>query len=250
MNTIKNKWSNNSTTLNGWISLNNNFSAEVMAYAGFDTLTVDMQHGISEYSTLIPMLTSIQSTKTPVFARIPWLEAGVLMKTLDAGVDGIICPMINTAQDAQKLVEWSRYPPLGKRSFGPLRAKFLKKNYFENSNQEICVFAMIETKEAIANLDDILNVKGIDGVYIGPADLSSSFGITPKFDQENETILENISLILRKTKSHKKYAGIHNLSAFYAKRMARLGFDFVTLASDLIFMFEGAKNAIKEFRLN
>lgn len=248
MKNILDKWKNNTATLNAWLSLNNSFSAEVMAYSGFDSITIDMQHGISEYSTLIPMLQAIQGVSIPAFVRIPWLDAAMVMKTLDAGADAIICPMINTAKDAQKLAKWSKYPPLGERSFGPLRAKFLKNEYFKNANTDTLVFAMIETKEAIQNIDEILSVEGIDGVYIGPADLSSSFLLAPQFDQENKEILENIALILHKAKSYHKYAGIHNLTPAYAKKMAGLGFHFLTLGSELIFMFEGAKKAVKEFR--
>ena len=96
MESIKQKWQSGISTLNGWISLNNHFAAEIMSHAGFDTLTIDMQHGVSDYSTLVSQLQGILGRGTPVFARIPWLEAGILMKTLDSVVNGLICPMINT----------------------------------------------------------------------------------------------------------------------------------------------------------
>lgn len=246
-NLIK-KWDKNIPTLNGWLSLNHSFSAEVMAKAGFDSITLDMQHGVSDYSTLIPILQALQGSKIPTLARVKWNDAGEIMKTLDAGVNGIICPMINSKKDAKKLIKWCRYPPLGERSFGPIRAKFLyEENYFKIANQEIYVFAMIETAQAIENIDEILELEGINGVYIGPADLSSSLGIEPKFDQENEEFLEKIAFILQKTKQYHKYIGIHNLTPEYAKKMAKLGFNFLTIGSELIFMLEGAKNAVKKF---
>lgn len=143
------------------------------------------------------------------------------------------------------------YPPYGERSFGPIRAKFLyKQNYFEVAKEETFVFAMIETKEAFENLEEILSVEGIDGVYIGPADLSCSLGVTPKFDQEDEVVFQAIKLILQKTKKYQKFCGIHNGSAAYAKKMEKLGFNFLTLGSDAIFMLEGAKKIIQDFHCN
>lgn len=249
MKRILDLWKDQQSTLNGWISLNNAFGAEVMAYAGFDTLTIDTQHGVSDYSSLIPMLQAIKPI--PTFVRVPWLEESSIMKSLDAGVNGIICPMINSKKDAQRLVKSCYYPPYGERSFGPIRAKFLyKQNYFEVAKEETFVFAMIETKEAFENLEEILSVEGIDGVYIGPADLSCSLGVTPKFDQEDEVVFQAIKLILQKTKKYQKFCGIHNGSAAYAKKMEKLGFNFLTLGSDAIFMLEGAKKIIQDFHCN
>ncbi len=240
------RWSEHRTTINGWLSFGHSFGAEVMACAGFDSLTIDMQHGVSDYSCLIPMLQAIATKNIPTFVRVPWLEAGIIMKSLDAGAMGIICPMINNKNDALQLAKFCHYPPLGERSFGPIRAKFCTKDdYF--SHHQILVFAMIETKEALDNLDSILSVEGIDGVYIGPADLSCSLGVAPKFDQENETVLKAITHIVHSVKIHKKYGGIHNLTPQYAQKMAALGFNLLTIGSDAFFMLDGAKKSIEEF---
>lgn len=245
MKRLKQSWDKKKATLNGWLSLNNTFSAEVFSKAGFESLTIDMQHGISDYNSLISLLQAINNL--PVFVRVPWLEAGVIMKTLDAGANAIICPMINNKKQALKLAQYTLYPPLGARSFGPIRAKFLFEDYFQKANEEIFTFAMIETKEAIENLEEILSVQGINGIYIGPADLSASLGLNPQFDQENEQFLQKLAYIVKTAKSHKKYLGIHNLSFEYAKKMQKMGFDFLTLGSDLHFMLDGAKKAIKSF---
>lgn len=242
-------WLKNEPTINGWLSLNNSFSAEIMAHAGFNSLTIDMQHGISDYSSLIAMMQAIKTKDIPIFVRVPWLEASAIMKSLDAGANAIICPMINNADDARLFASYCRYPPLGQRSFGPIRAKFLHtQDYFKIANENIFVCAMIETKEALANLDEILSVCGIDGVYIGPADLSCSLGVSPKFDQEDEKVLKAIELVLNRAKAHKKYAGIHNLSPQYAKKMADLGFNFLTLGSDANFMLQGAKEVLAQYK--
>ncbi len=249
MESIKQKWQSGISTLNGWISLNNHFAAEIMSHAEFDTLTIDMQHGVSDYSTLVSQLQGILGRGTPVFARIPWLEAGILMKTLDSGVNGLICPMINTGEEARQLAKWSKYPPKGERSFGPIRAKFVwEGDYYSVANDEVLIFAMIETARAMENIDDILSTDGISGIYIGPADLSSSLGVKPQFDQEDSKVSDAIAFILQKAKSYKKIAGIHNQTPAYAKKMGDLGFDFLTLGSDAFYMLDGAKRAISTFR--
>ena len=246
MKRLISKWEKQIPTINGWLSLNNAFGAEIMSYAGFDSLTIDMQHGISDYSSLLPMLQALKGM--PCFVRVPWLEEGIIMKTLDAGAMGIICPMINHKEDALKLAKFCHYPPKGERSFGPIRAKFLcDGDYF--TQHHLLIFAMIETKQALQNLSDILSVDGIDGVYVGPADLSCALGVAPRFDQEEKIVLEAIQMILSQAKRHKKYAGIHNLGAHYARKMADLGFNFVTIGSDAFFMLDGAKKAVEAFKL-
>ena len=242
-------WKQNKSTLNGWISLANAFSVEIMASHDFDSLTIDMQHGVSDYTSMLNMLPSIQRNNIQALVRVPWLDPAQIMKTLDAGAGGIICPMINTQEDAQKLVEYSMYAPVGARSFGPIRAKYVyEENYADIANQSILIIAMIETKTAIDNIDDILSVDGIDAIYIGPADLSLSLGATPKFDQDDPIVLENIEYILKKAKEYNKFAGIHNGDVNYALKMTSLGFDFVTVASDAMLIAKGANELVNGFR--
>ena len=125
------------------------------------------------------MLQAISTTDTVPVVRVPWLEPGILMKALDAGAYGVICPMVNTREDAQKLVAWTHYAPRGTRSFGPVRATLYGgADYPQHANDTIVTFAMIETAQALDNLDDILSVEGLDAVYIGPSDLSLALGCT------------------------------------------------------------------------
>ena len=241
-------WENRQTTLNGWLSMPEAFSAEIMAHQGFDSLTIDMQHGINDYLKAVDMLRAINTTSTTTMVRVPWLDPAHVMKILDAGVDGIICPMINNKEEAQKLVEYSYYPPMGKRSYGPIRAKYVfEGNYAQIANNSILIVAMIETKEALDNLEDILSVEGIDAVYIGPADLSFNLGYEPKFDQEEAFVLETIKHILKTAKKYNKYAGIHNATVEYALKMKALGFDFVTVGSDANFMIKAANEVSSAF---
>lgn len=242
---LKNRWKSKESTTNAWLSLNSSFVAEVISLCGFDSITIDMQHGISSYSNLISIL---QASKIPTFVRVPSLDQSHIQKVLDAGANGIIVPMINTEEDAKNLIKNSYYPPHGERSFGPIRAKFEIPNYYENYSDNILIIAMIETKIAISNIDSILQYEGIHGIYIGPADLSCSFNKTPKFDQEDEEVLKAINFILSKSKEYEKFAGIHNATPSYARKMSNLGFDFVTIGSELSFMQNGALNAIEEFK--
>ena len=235
--------------VNGWLAIPNSFSAEVMAHQGWDSLTVDMQHGVSDYQNVITMFQAICTTSTTPLARVPWLEEGIIMRMLDAGAYGVICPMINKASDAERLAQACYYPPLGQRSFGPIRALFsLGADYPSHANDEILPIAMIETKEALDNLDDILRVDGIRMVYIGPSDLGNSLGRVPTFDQEDPIVLEAIDMILRKATEHGVAAGIHNGTPEYALRMIEKGFRFVTIGSDSRLMALAAKGALTKMR--
>ncbi|MFQ5971404.1 MAG: HpcH/HpaI aldolase/citrate lyase family protein [Alphaproteobacteria bacterium] len=232
-NGIRRIWAEGGAALNGWLAIPSAFSAELMANQGWDSLTVDMQHGIVDYQTAVTMLAAISTTETMPLVRVPWLDPGIIMKSLDAGAYGVVCPMINTRADAEKLVSACRYPPLGNRSFGPTRALiYAGADYAKHANDTVIPFAMIETRDALDNLDDILSVEGLDAIYIGPADLSLALGCTPKFDQEEKPVVEAIEHIAAAARRHGVVAGIHNGTPAYAQRMIDLGFRFVTIMSD------------------
>ena len=248
-NLAKTKFSEGKYVLNGWLSIPNSFTAEAMSKIGWDSLTIDMQHGQSDYSSSIAMLQAIQNNNISSLARVPWNEPGIIMKMLDLGVMGIIAPMINNKKQCEEFVSYCYYPPLGQRSFGPMRAQLVYgSNYFEEANNNIISLAMIETKEGVENLDGILSVPGLTGVYIGPADMCSSYGLKPQFDPRDKQIYSNIELIAKKAKENNKIAGIHTGSIHYAKEMINLGFQFVTILSEFRFMTAYAENIIKEMK--
>ncbi len=232
-NPLKRKWQAGRHTVNGWLSIPSSVSAEIMARLGWDSLTIDMQHGLIDYAQALGMLQAISSTPTPALVRVPWLEPGIIMKMLDAGAWGIICPMVERPEDAAELVRCCRYPPSGRRSFGPTRAALLwGTDYASWANRELLAIAMIETREAVDRLDGILATEGLDAVYVGPADLSSSLGFTPGFDPEQPEVRDAIARIVDGARRHGLRAGIHCGSTAYARRMLELGFDFVSLLSD------------------
>ncbi len=242
-NRLRTMWQNDQAVVNGWLAIPSSFSAEVMAHQGWDSLTIDLQHGVIDYAQMLPMLQAISTTNTVPVVRVPWLEPGILMKVLDAGAYGVICPMINTREDAQKLVAWTHYAPQGTRSFGPIRASIYGgADYPQHANKTIVTFAMIETAQALDNLDAILSVEGLDAIYIGPSDLSLSLGCKPVFDDVEPKAKQAIEHIVDRARAHGVVAGIHNGRADVAKARIDLGFRFVTLGSDARLLAAGSQD--------
>lgn len=242
-------WAADRTAVNGWIAAPSPIAVEAMASAPWDTLTVDLQHGTADYSDLLAILPVIEKSGAAPMVRVPWLDEASIMRALDAGALGIIAPMINTAADAQRLVSACFYPPKGERSFGPIRARFAHKEYSVSSaNNGIVPFAMIETREAVANLKDILAVQGLGGIYIGPADLSLAHGFPPGFDREEPEMVDLIASILSAANEAQIRCGIHCGTAHYARRMAEKGFSLVTIGSDTRFIEAAAASVVCEFR--
>jgi 4-hydroxy-2-oxoheptanedioate aldolase len=248
-NRLRTIWKSGGAAVNGWLAIPNSFSAETMAHQGWDTLTIDLQHGVVDYPSMVTMLQAVSTTPTVPIVRVPWLEPGILMKALDAGAYGVICPMVNTREDAQKLVAYTHYAPRGTRSFGPIRALLYGgADYPQHANDTIVTFAMIETAQALDNLDAILSVEGLDAIYIGPSDLSLALGCTPTFDELDPKAAQAVDHILERAKAHGLVAGIHNASADAALKRIAKGFQFVTVSSDARLMAAGAQQVMAKMR--
>lgn len=248
VNKIKELWGKNKVAIGGWLSIPSGISTEIMAHQEWDVLTIDMQHALISISDMVPMITAISSTDVTPFVRLPWLEPGIIMKALDAGSYGVICPMINTREDAELFVSYCRYAPQGTRSFGPGRAVLYAGNdYAMQANETILTLAMIETKKALDNLDGILKVDGLDAVFVGPSDLGLSLGYAHG-NHEEPVLLEAIEMILKSAKSNDKKAGIYTLTPHYAKRMIQLGFDYVVISSDARMLNAQAVKTLTELR--
>ena len=248
-NRIRSIWKSGGAVVNGWLAIPSSFSAEVMAHQGWDTLTVDLQHGVTGYASAVAMFTAISTTSTIPIARVPWLDPGIIMKTLDAGAYGIICPMVNCREDAEKFVRACRYPPEGGRSLGPIRATlYAGADYPQKANETIVTLAMIETRQALDKLDEILSVKGLDAVYIGPADLSLSLGCTPPFDDVDKPVAEAIDMVLAKANEHGVVPCIHNGTPEAALKRIERGFRLVTISSDARLMTAGAQQVMSKMR--
>ena len=250
INKIKKMMIDGKPVLNGWLQIPSTVSTEVMANEGWDSLTVDMQHGLIDYSSALPMLQTISTTEVVPLARVNWNEPGQIMKILDAGCYGIICPMVSNKKEAENFVQSCMYPPQGYRSFGPVRG-FLYggSDYPKYANDELLKFAMIETKESLDKLDEIMSTPGLSGIYIGPADLSIALGEEPGFDKPEGTKAYNeICRILETAKKHNIFAAIHNGTSEYALRMIKKGFNLVTVGSDHRSISMGAKLIIDKIK--
>ncbi|MDR7093177.1 HpcH/HpaI aldolase family protein [Hydrogenophaga laconesensis] len=248
-NRLREIWARGGAVANGWLAIPNSFSAETMAHQGWDSLTVDLQHGVVDYQAMVTMLQAISTTDTVPVVRVPWLEPGILMKALDAGAYGVICPMVNTRADAEKLVAYTHYAPRGTRSFGPVRALLYGgADYPKHANDTIVTFAMIETAQALENLDDIMSTPGLDAIYIGPSDLSLALGCNPTFDDLDPKAAQAVEHILARAKAHGLVAGIHNGSPEAAARRIAMGFQFVTISSDARLIAAGSQQVLATLR--
>ena len=251
-NKLKQLWAAGKPTINGWCSIGNPFTAEIMAAQGYDSVTIDLQHGALDYSAALQMLQAMRASGAVLMTRVPWLEPGIIMKCLDAGAYGVICPMVNTDEDAAAFVSYVRYPPLGQRSFGPTRVNFAAgANYATEANGEILAFAMVETALAMQNLESIAATPGLDGIYVGPADLTLSLTngrLAPGFDREEPEMIEALQRIVAACKKNGIRAALHCGSPEYAIRAIGWGFEMTTIGGDSRFLAATAGASVARFR--
>jgi 4-hydroxy-2-oxoheptanedioate aldolase len=249
-NELRRIFAGGGTALNGWLAIANSYSAELMAHQGFDSVTIDLQHGPVDFQAAVGMLQAISTTPAVPMVRVPHNEPILTLKLLDAGAYGVICPMINSKAEAEALVSSCRYPPRGARSMGPNRAVLYGgADYWQHSNHEVLLFAMIETRQAVKNLAEIVSVDGIDGVYVGPSDLGMSMGKTPPtLDPQDAEVLAAIKQICDVTRKHGKFAGVHTDGAKTAVRRFGEGYQLCTILNDARLMANAASAAVREAR--
>ncbi|MEX3815362.1 HpcH/HpaI aldolase/citrate lyase family protein [Paraburkholderia sp. BR13439] len=251
-NHIRGLWSSNQKALNGWLSIPNSFTAEIMAEQGYDSITIDLQHGVVDGQTSLGMFQAMRASGVTPMARVPWLDAGQIMKALDTGAYGIICPMINSRKQAEEFVSYLRYPPNGVRSYGPTRAVISAgPNYRFEADEQVVGFAMIETSEAMSNLNEIVATPGLDAVYIGPADLAIDLTgkkYQPGFDREEPEVTDAIQKILTAAHSAGIRAALHCGSPEYALKALGWGFDLVTVSNDVRLLTAAATASVRQVR--
>jgi len=249
-NNIKRLLAEGKSVINGWLILPSGYSAELMALSGYDSVTVDLQHGIQDYHSMVACFQAMQAHPVTPLVRATWNEPGDLGKALDAGAMGIICPMINTKADAEAFVSACKYHPLGTRSNGPVRASLYSPpgRYQATANDETLCIALIETKTAIENLDAILDVEGLAGAYIGPSDLCFTYGLPPVLDVELPEILKIYEALIEKCAKRKLFAGIHTGSVAYATKAIDMGFRMTTVLNDARMMASYAQDVVKQMR--
>ena len=218
--------------LGGWLSNPSTINAEIMGAAGVEYVTIDGQHGAVDYSMLLPMLQVLAIGESTPIVRVPSNDSSHIGKALDAGARAVIVPMVNDRAACELALAQTRYAPEGERSFGPTRAVLVEgDDYFDYAADQISLIPMIETVEAVSNIDDILSVPGVEAIYVGPNDLSISLGLKPNTDDPrlNEAMVE----IVAGCRRNGVVPGVHASAALCAKRVEQ-GFGMVTVSADVV----------------
>jgi 4-hydroxy-2-oxoheptanedioate aldolase len=230
---LREKWTAGDETLGLWLSLPNFVSAEIAGRQPVDYVCVDTQHGVIDYQTSAAMIQAIELSGGNPIVRVPWNEPGVIGKSLDAGAHGVVVPMVNTREQAEAVVRSVRYAPDGARSWGPVMASMRRADNRAWAGEHIAVIPMIETAEAISNLDEILSVPGIDAIYVGPADLSLSLGSSPFYDDDDPVFADALVKVVTACQRHGVVPGIHATGPLTPLRRQQ-GFKMITVTSDAL----------------
>ena len=248
---VRERWERGEAALGAWLTLEGAGSAEAVAAAGFDWASVDLQHGGATLDTLAPILAALEPTGVTTFVRAPWNDPAAIMRALDLGARGVICPMVDTRAEAEALVRACRYPPIGWRSYGPVRAAFgAGPEQVERANDEILVFAMIETSDGFTNLAEIASTPGLDGLYVGPADLSLGLGLPRFADLTSPELLTALDAVLDAAGRSRIVAGVHAPHPERSREMQGRGFRFVGVTSDADLLRAAAAEALTLARVD
>jgi 4-hydroxy-2-oxoheptanedioate aldolase len=238
MTSLREKWSAGEETLGFWLSVPSFVSAEITARQPVDYVCIDTQHGVIDYQQSAMMIQAIDLAGGNPIVRVPWNEPGIIGKSLDAGAHGVIVPMVNTREQAEAVVRSARYVPDGSRSWGPVMAGMRHSDNRAWAAEHIAVIPMIETAEAISNLDDILSVPGVDAIYVGPADLAISLGLDAYGNDDNPIFTDALATIVAGCQRHGVVPGIHATGPQTPVRRAQ-GFRMITVTSDALAMRAG-----------
>jgi len=242
------KWTTNKPTVNIFLRIPNSWVAELISQLDFDAVTLDLQHGLVELESALPMLQAIHKEKFPM-VRIAANDPAVIMKLLDIGAKGIICPMINTAAETEKFVQACYYPPVGVRSYGPLRSNLpARPTYLQDYRDDIVTFAQIETKESLDNLEDIAATKNLSGLYVGPYDLSISLGMTKMADFSDPTFMDHMKRVLSVAKKYKLVTAIQAYKEEEASMLANMGFNLVTPVDESATLVQGVREKLERVK--
>ncbi|AWM88451.1 HpcH/HpaI aldolase/citrate lyase family protein [Microvirga sp. 17 mud 1-3] len=241
-----------SPALAAWCGLPEPSVPGILAREAFDAVVIDMQHGAIDFAATVRAIPLIAAAGKPAMARIPVGDFGMASRLLDAGASGVIAPMINTLEDARRFAAAMKFPPVGERSWGPHGALSITGlgpgEYFKGGNGLTLALAMIETREALAIIDDILALPGIDGVFIGPSDLSIGLSQGRELDPVSAAVEEALSHTVARTRAAGKIAGIYAASGERAAEHTRQGFQLVSIASDTALLRNGAQMALRAAR--
>jgi 4-hydroxy-2-oxoheptanedioate aldolase len=230
---LRAKWAADETAFGIWAALPTAFAAELMAEPGVDYICVDQQHGVVDYPDMVEMVRGIEGRGAVPLTRVPVNQGWLIGKCLDAGAQGVVVPLVSTPEEAAAAVAACRYPPAGVRSFGPIRSSVsMGSNDPHLLGDSVLCFVMIETRTGVENAESIASVPGLDGIYIGPADLALGLGLPPGLDREEPEHVAAIERILEACQRAGIVPGIQCSSGAAARRLADRGFRFVTFTKD------------------
>lgn len=242
---LRERWAAGETTVGAWLTYREPLLAEIAATSGYDYVCIDLQHGLMDLDVGSNMLGAMARTDAVPMARVPWNEPGMIGRMLDAGALAIVVPMVNTAEQAARAVEACRYAPAGMRSFGPVVPNNrYGPTYPSVANDLVAVIPMIETVEALANVDEIVSVPGVDAVYIGPADLSISLGLPPGMDHDDASFNEALLTVVDACRRHGVTPGVHANPSIAAKRHQQ-GFRMITVGYEIFVAQAALRNDIR-----
>ena len=238
--------------LSAWCGIQEPSIAGLLAREAFDAVTLDAQHGMIDFAATVRAIPLIAAAGKPAIARIPVGEFGMASRLLDAGASAVIAPMINTVEDARRFASFIKFPPLGERSWGPHVALALSGlqpgDYLVEANGFSLALAMIETREALAIIDNILNEPGVDGIFLGPSDLSLTLSGAAEVNPTSAEVNKVLDHALARAKSAGKFAAVYAHSGERAGELAKKGFDLVAVSSDTGFLRAGAQAALAAAR--
>ena len=234
-------------TLGTWITVGHFSIAELLADAGFDWLCVDIEHSVIDYYELAQMISAIQGRGCKAFVRVGENNRRIIKRVLDAGVDGLIIPSVNSREEAASAIKYVKYPPVGERGVGLARAQkygFGFEEYRDKKAKEITLIAQIEHINAIKELEEILSLEGIDGTFIGPYDLSGSMGKPGQYDDAD--VKEALTRYERIAKKFNKLIGFHVIQPDYrlVEEKINKGYDFIAFSLDTLFLGTLAKQQV------
>jgi 4-hydroxy-2-oxoheptanedioate aldolase len=233
VNRLKDTFAAGGAAIGGWCTTPSAFNAELLAVEGYDYVCVDCQHGLIGYDAMVPMLTALGRTAATPIVRVPFNHTPWMGQALDAGAEGVIVPMVNTREDAERAAAACRYAPEGVRSFGPVRAGlFLNQEPPSQVNRQVLCFVMIETVQAVENADAICSTPGVDGVYVGPADLAISMGAAFGVDPLPAAHADAIDHLATVCAAHGIVPGIHTGGGADARRVLDAGYRMATVSTD------------------
>lgn len=246
---FKRRLNSGETVYSAWMTVPSSLHAEALAEDGWDAIVIDMQHGFSAYDDMLASVAAINKAGCAPIVRVPIRDDGLLGRVADTGAEGVICPMINSGQEASWFARSIKYPPEGQRSWAPKRALSLfgmdNAKYLAQANDITVTMAMVETAVAIKSIDSICSTPGIDMIFAGPNDLCVNLTEGKHVDPMRNEVVRALELIVRKCEAHGKIAGAYANNTDIARTYREMGFQFINVGNDQAYMQAGSRGALE-----